>query len=264
MTSSTGGSMPEKQPFKQVFGYPRGLTERPTHYCPGCMHGVAHRLVAETLDELGIRERTVGISPVGCAVLAYNYFNCDMVEASHGRAPAVATGIKRARPDLYCFTYQGDGDLASIGMAEIIHAANRGESFTVIFYNNAIYGMTGGQMAPTTLVGMRTTTSPGGRDPLQKGAGYPICMAELLNTLEGPFYIARQSLLSSREIIRAKRCVKKAFQLQPRGFTFVELVGTCPTNWGMAPIESRRWASENMLPQFPVGVFRDREKEGDA
>ena len=246
---------------KIVFDYPQSLTRLPTHYCPGCLHGVAHRIVAETLDELGIRGQTVGVCPVGCSVLAYKYFNCDMIEASHGRAPAVATGLKRARPDLYAFTYQGDGDLASIGMAEIIHAANRREKFTVIFYNNAIYGMTGGQMAPTTLLGMRTTTSPTGRDAGERGAGYPIRMAELLSTLEGGVYITRQSLLSSRDIIKAKRAVKRAFKLQQKGFTFVELVGTCPTNWGMAPEESRNWAKEHMLKQFPVGVFRDIEQE---
>jgi 2-oxoglutarate/2-oxoacid ferredoxin oxidoreductase subunit beta len=242
----------------QIFSYPESLTARPTHYCPGCLHGVAHRLVAEAIDELGIREKTVGICPVGCSVLAYKYFNCDMIQASHGRAPAVATGIKRARPDLYCFTYQGDGDLASIGTAEIIHAANRGEPFTVIFYNNAIYGMTGGQMAPTTLIGMKTTTCPTGRDPYERRAGFPIHVAELLDTLTGPSYIARQSLLGSADIVKAKRCVKRAFELQSKGFTFVELVGTCPTNWGMAPVEAREWARANMLPQFEVKVFRDR------
>ncbi|MFH1465252.1 MAG: thiamine pyrophosphate-dependent enzyme [Pseudomonadota bacterium] len=252
---------------KVVFSYPKSLSPTPTHYCPGCLHGVAHRLVAEALDEMGIREQTVGVCPVGCSVLAYKYFSCDMIEASHGRAPAVATGVKRARPDLYCFTYQGDGDLASIGMAEIVHAANRGEKFTVIFYNNAIYGMTGGQMAPTTLVGMKTTTSPSGRDPGLRGAGYPIRVAELLATLEAPLYIARHSLLTAKDIIKAKRAVKRAFELQRDGFTFVELVGTCPTNWGMTAVESRDWASTNMLPVFPVGVFRDKlaaqaEKEG--
>ena len=248
---------------RRVFEYPESLTPMRTHYCPGCVHGVAHRLVAETMDELGIREKTVGVCPVGCSVLAYKYFNCDMFEASHGRAPAVATGVKRARPDLYCFTYQGDGDLASIGMAEIIHAANRSERFTVIFYNNAIYGMTGGQMAPTTLLGMKTTTSPTGRDAAERGAGYPIRMAELLSTLEGPVYIARQSLLSAPEIVKAKRAVKKAFSLQQTGFTFVELVGTCPTNWGLEPVEACHWAADKMLPVFPVGVFRDRSAEGE-
>ncbi len=249
------------QEAKVVFSYPESLTPMPTHYCPGCLHGVAHRLVAETMDELRIREKTVGICPVGCSVLAYKYFNCDMIEASHGRAPAVASGLKRARPDLYAFTYQGDGDLASIGMAEIIHAANRGEKFTVIFYNNAIYGMTGGQMAPTTLVGMKTTTCPTGRDPYERGAGFPICMAELLSTLHAPIYIARESLLSAKEIVRAKRAVKRAFSLQQKGFTFVELVGTCPTNWGLMPVESLDWARRKMLPVYKVGVYRDREKE---
>ncbi|MBN1335506.1 MAG: 2-oxoglutarate oxidoreductase [Deltaproteobacteria bacterium] len=244
-----------------VFTYPRSLSRTPTHYCPGCLHGVAHRLVAEAIDALGVREKTVGICPVGCSVLAYKYFDCDMIEASHGRAPAVATGVKRARPDLVCFTYQGDGDLASIGMAEIIHAANRNEPITVIFYNNAIYGMTGGQMAPTTLVGMKTSTSPTGRDPIDRGAGYPIRMVELLNTLEGPVYLARQSLLSSADIFRARRVVQRAFSLQSKGFTFVEFVGTCPTNWGMAPVEAREWAQKRMIEVFPIGVFRDREAE---
>ncbi len=244
-----------------VFSYPESLTTMPTHYCPGCLHGVAHRLVAEAMDEMGIREKTVGICPVGCSVLAYKYFNCDMIEASHGRAPAVATGVKRARPDLYAFTYQGDGDLASIGMAEIVHAANRGEKFTVIFYNNAIYGMTGGQMAPTTLVGMKTTTCPTGRDPGHRGAGYPIQVAELIATLHAPLFVARHSLLSAKQILKAKRAVKKAFQLQHQGFTFVELVGNCPTNWGMAAVESIEWARQNMVPAFPLGVFRDRTAE---
>ena len=249
---------------KVVFGYPQSLSRMLTHYCPGCLHGVAHRLVAESMDELGIREKTVGVCPVGCSVLAYKYFDCDMIEASHGRAPAVATGVKRARPDLYCFTYQGDGDLASIGMAEIVHAANRGERFTVVFYNNAIYGMTGGQMAPTTLVGMRTTTSPTGRDPYERGAGHPIRVAEIIAQLDAPVYVTRQSLLTSRDVLKAKRAVKKAFKLQPYGFTFVELVGTCPTNWGMTAEEGRTWAQREMLPVFPVGVFRDREGEVKA
>jgi len=244
---------------KVLFDYPESLTRFPTHYCPGCLHGVAHRLVAEILDELKIREKTVGVCPVGCSVLAYKYFNTDMIQASHGRAPAVATGLKRARPDLYTFTYQGDGDLASIGMAEIIHAANRREKITVVFYNNAIYGMTGGQMAPTTLIGMKTSTSPTGRDPSPdgRGAGYPIKMAELLATLEGPIYITRQSLLDSKAIVKARRAMKRCFELQPKGFTFIELVGTCPTNWGMSPTEGRKWAQEHMLLQFPVGVYKD-------
>ncbi len=250
-----------EQEAKIVFDYPKSLTRMPTHYCPGCLHGVGHRLVAEALDELDIREKTVGVCPVGCSVLAYKYFNCDMIEASHGRAPAVATGVKRARPDLYSFTYQGDGDLASIGMAEIIHAANRGERFTVIFYNNAIYGMTGGQMAPTTLVGMKTTTSPTGRDPGLRGAGYPIKVSELIAGLEAPIFVARYSLLTAKDIIKAKRGVKKAFQYQQKGFTFVELVGTCPTNWGMAAVESNEWARQNMIPAFPLGVFRDKTPE---
>lgn len=256
--------------YKKVFGRPESLKEAYTHYCPGCGHSVAHRLVAECLDEMGLRETTIGVPPVGCAVLAYNYFNFDMIEAPHGRALAVATGIKRVRPESFVLSYQGDGDLAAIGTAETIHAANRGEEISTIFINNAIYGMTGGQMAPTTLVGMKTTTSPSGRDPGHRGAGYPIRVAELLATLEAPIYVARQSLLTAKDILKSKRAVKRAFELQKQGFTFVELVGTCPTNWGMAAVESRDWASAHMLPVFPVGVFRDRlaaqdgpaEKEG--
>jgi 2-oxoglutarate ferredoxin oxidoreductase subunit beta len=242
--------------MKKVFGYPEALAERRTHYCPGCTHGVIHRMVGEVIDELELRERTVGIAPVGCSVLAYEYFNCDMFEASHGRAPAVATGAKRARPGLVVFTYQGDGDLASIGMAEIVHAANRGEKITVIFVNNAIYGMTGGQMAPTTMPGQRTTTCPAGRDPAQ--VGFPVRMAELIAGLRTPAYVARASVHTPRETVRAKAALRRAFELQARGacFTFVEILSTCPTNWGLTPREASNWLAKEMLPYYPLGVFK--------
>ena len=238
---------------------PEALTGKTFSYCPGCTHGVIHRLVAETIDSLGIRDRTVGIAPVGCSVLAYEFFNCDMQEASHGRAMAVATGIKRGRPDLMVFTYQGDGDLASIGMAETIHAANRGEKITVIFVNNAIYGMTGGQMAPTTLVGQPTTTSPLGRNRLGQGAPLRIC--EMLATLEATAYIARVSVHSIPRLNVAKRAIKKAFQLQVenKGFSLVEVLSTCPTNWGLSPVDSLRWVEQNMIPAYPLGVYKDIE-----
>ncbi|HHY98127.1 MAG TPA: 2-oxoglutarate oxidoreductase [Firmicutes bacterium] len=239
----------------RVFGRPKALTEAETHYCPGCTHGIIHRIVAEAIDEFDILDRTIGIAPVGCAVFAYNYFNCDMIEASHGRAPAVATGVKRVLPDRVVFCYQGDGDLASIGTAEIIHAATRGENITVIFVNNAIYGMTGGQMAPTTLPGQKTTTSPMGRDP--KIAGYPIRMCELLSTLNGPSYIARVSLTSPANVAKAKRAVKRAFQsqLEGKGFSLVEFLSSCPTCWGMTPVEALRWVDEKMQQYYPLGEF---------
>ena len=244
---------------RRVFGKPGSLTDAEFTYCPGCTHGIIHRLIAEAMDELGIRERTVGVCPVGCAVFAYEFFNCDMVEAAHGRAPAVATGIKRVRPDLVVFTYQGDGDLASIGMAEIVHAAARGERITVFFVNNAVYGMTGGQMAPTTLIGQRTTTSPFGREPRREG--YPIRVCELLSTLDGAAYIARAAPLNPRGVLQAGRFVKRAFecQLKGLGFSMVEFVSTCPVRWGMKPLEALKWAEENMLPQYPVGEFRVAE-----
>jgi len=232
------------------------LTPNYMHYCPGCTHGIAHRLIAEVIEELGIQEKTIGVCPVGCSVLAYNYFNVDMQEAAHGRAPAVATGIRRCLPqDRYVFTYQGDGDLASIGMAEIVHAANRGEKITVVFVNNAIYGMTGGQMAPTTLPGMRTTTSPYGRDTAL--CGHPIRMAELLNTLVEPVFVARGSVHSPKTIVRAKKLLRQAFELQHDGFTFVELLSTCPTGWGLTPEDSLKWLERNMTPFFPLGVLRE-------
>jgi 2-oxoglutarate ferredoxin oxidoreductase subunit beta len=250
--------------MEKVFGRPQSLQERAMHYCPGCTHGIVHRLVAETIDELGVREKTIGISPVGCAVTAYNYFNCDMQQAAHGRAPAVATGIKRSLPDRIVFTYQGDGDLASIGMAEIVHAANRNEKFTVIFINNAIYGMTGGQMAPTTLPGQKTTTSPYGRDV--NTMGYPIRMTELLNTLAGPVYLARVSVHDPKNVQKAKEAIRKAFEVQKtgRGFAMVEVLSTCPTNWGLSPVEALKWLEANMIPQYPLGVVRTPETPRDV
>jgi len=243
----------------KTFKKPEALSDQHTHYCPGCTHGVIHRLVAEVIDELGVRGRTVGIAPVGCAVLAYNYFTFDFQEAAHGRAPAMATGIKRVRPDLVVFTYQGDGDLASIGMGEIIHAANRGEKFTTIFVNNTVYGMTGGQMAPTTLPGQRTTTSPLGRDVAD--VGMPIKVAELISSLETPAYIARQAVIKPKYIVRAKKAIKKAFQYQldARCFSLVELISTCPTNWGLTSKEAVTWTEENMLSYYTLGEYKTPE-----
>ncbi len=242
---------------------PKSLTDKQFSYCPGCTHGISHRLIAESMDELGMRNKMMGIAPVGCSVLAYKFFDCDMAQAAHGRAPALATGMKRARPDMHVFTYQGDGDLAAIGTAEIIHAANRGEHFTVFFVNNAIYGMTGGQMAPTTLPGMKSTTSPYGRDA--NDIGYPIRVCELLATLEAPYYIERVSLLSPQDILKAKKAVHKAlkFNKEEKGFTFIEFVSTCPTNWGIEPQKALEWAKENMLPVFPAKVFKDKSIEED-
>ena len=225
-------------------------------YCPGCSHGIAHRLVAEVIDEMGIAGSTVGVAPVGCSVFAYNYIHTDFVVAAHGRAPAMATGIKRYRPSCFVFTYQGDGDLASIGSAEILHAAARGENITVIFINNAIYGMTGGQMAPTTLPGQKTTSSPSGRDvELQ---GYPIRVAETLATVEGASYVVRRSLHDFKHIRKAKQAIRTAFEVQARcmGFSLVELLSICPTNWGMPPVDAVHWLEENMLAYFPPGDFK--------
>lgn len=246
--------------MKQVFAKPEALTDRPTHYCPGCTHGIIHRLVAEAIDDLGVRESTIGIAPVGCSVLAYEYFNVDMQQAAHGRAPAVATGIKRVLPDSIVFSYQGDGDLASIGTAEIVHAAARGEKITVIFVNNAIYGMTGGQMAPTTLPGQKTTTSPFGRDTAK--VGFPIRMCEMLATLPGAAYIARVSVHNPANVAKAKRAIKKGFEVQKAGlgFSMVEVLSTCPTNWGMAPIEAMKWLEQNMIPYYPLGEFKTPEE----
>jgi len=248
----------EQAPMKKVFERTQGLCDIRQHYCPGCSHGLIHRLVAEVLDELGVLEQTVGVCPVGCAVFAYDYFNCDMIQASHGRAPAVATGVKRAYPEAVVFTYQGDGDLASIGMAEIVHAAARGERFTTIFINNAVYGMTGGQMAPTTLLGQSTTTSRKGRD--QQRAGYPIRVAEMLATLDGAVYIARQTVNSPKAMMAAKRAITTAFraQLDGLGFSLVEILSSCPTWWGRAPKEAMDWVDEGMKSNYPLGVILDR------
>ena len=235
------------------------MKEVHTHYCPGCGHGIAHRLVCELIDELSIQDKTISMAPVGCAAMMYDYIDIDYVEAPHGRAPAVATGIKSVSPEKIVFTYQGDGDLASIGMAEIIHAANRGENITVIFINNAIYGMTGGQMAPTTLIGQKATTCPLGRDP--QLAGYPIRMCELLASLETPSYIERVSVARPKYTIKAKEALKKGFQYQmdKKGFSFIEVLSSCPTNWGLTPIKSFEWQLENMVPYYPLGIFKDFE-----
>ncbi len=249
-----------------VFDKPHALTDVPLHYCPGCTHGIIHRLVAEAIDELGIEGKTIGIAPVGCSVMAYDYFNCDMIEAAHGRAPAVATGVKRADPDNHIvFTYQGDGDLASIGTAETVHAAARNENITVIFINNAIYGMTGGQMAPTSLPGQVTQTSPYGRDPKQ--CGYPVRICEMLAQLEGPEYLARVTVNSVKAVREAKKAILKAFrnQIEGRGFSLVEVLSACPTNWGMTPQAALKWIDDAMIPYYPLGVYRDRSaKEGQA
>ncbi len=246
--------------MKTVYQKSVGLTDASMHYCPGCTHGIVHKLIAETLVELNILEKTVAVAPVGCAVFAYEYFNCDAQEAAHGRAPALATGIKRVRPETIVFTYQGDGDLASIGTAEIIHAAMRNENITVIFLNNAIYGMTGGQMAPTTLVGQRTTTSPSGRSLL--GQGTPLHVSEMLATIEDVAYIARVSVHNLARLNAAKRSIRKAFQMQidGKGFSMVEVLSTCPTNWGLTPVESLRWVEENLAQKFPLAVFKDKEE----
>lgn len=242
---------------------PHALLDVPTHYCPGCTHGIIHRLVAEAIDRLDIEGDTIGVTPVGCAVLAYQYFACDMAEAAHGRAPAVATGIKRADPSKIVFTYQGDGDLASIGMAETVHAATRNENITVIFVNNAIYGMTGGQMAPTSLIGQVTQTSPYGRDAAQ--CGYPVRICEMLAQLEGPEYLARVTVNSVKAVRAAGKAIEKAFrnQVEGKGFSLVEVVSSCPTNWGMTPQDALKWIDEKMLAYYPLGVYKDRSgKEG--
>ena len=243
-----------------VFEKTKGLTDVPFHYCPGCTHGIIHRLVAEVLDELNLVQEAIGEAPVGCAVFAYNYFNCDMQEAAHGRAPAVATGIKRVNPKSAVFTYQGDGDLASIGTAEIVHAAMRGEKVTTIFVNNAIYGMTGGQMAPTTLVGQKATTAPYGRD--KNHAGMPLRICEMLATIPGAVFVERVSVHDVKNIIQAKKAIKKAFQAQMegKGFSLVEVLSSCPTNWGKTPIEALKWLQENMIPYYPIGNFRNNEE----
>ena len=241
----------------KVFERTKGLIEVPMHYCPGCGHGIVHRLVAEVLEEMDLLPRAVGVAPVGCAVFAYNYFNCDMYEAAHGRAPAGATGGKRVHPECCVFSYQGDGDLASIGTAEIVHAAHRGEKITTIFINNAIYGMTGGQMAPTTLVGQRTTTSPRGRD--KDLCGEPIRIAEMLATIPGSAYIERTAVNNTANIIRTKKAIRNAFEAQMagKGFSLVEVLSPCPTNWGKSPVESMQWLEDEMIPYYPLGVYKE-------
>ncbi len=242
----------------KVFDKPHALTDAPFHYCPGCTHGIIHRLVAEAIDELQIEGKTIGVAPVGCAVMAYDYFACDMVEAAHGRAPAIATGLKRSMPENIIFTYQGDGDLASIGMAETVHAATRNENITIIFVNNAIYGMTGGQMAPTSLPGQVTQTSPYGRDI--NNQGFPIKVSELLSSLDGPEYIERVAVNNVKNVRNAKKAILKAFknQVEGKGFSLIEVVSSCPTNWGMTPSNALKWLEENMLPYYPLGVYKDR------
>lgn len=243
--------------MEKIFSRPISLQDTPTHYCSGCGHGIAHRLVAGVIDELGVREKTVGVAPVGCAVLAYDYWNFDVTESAHGRTPAVAVGMKRVRPDLVIFTYQGDGDLAAIGTAEIIHAGNRGDNITVIFINNAVYGMTGGQMAPTTLLGQCTVTTRDGRNPA--AAGYPIKICELLSGFKGVRYLARCALNKPNRILEAQRAIKKAFtvQLEEKGFSLVELLSQCPTYWDCSPKESLSWIEKQMIPYFPLGVIKD-------
>ena len=244
-----------------VFEKPKSPTDAPLHYCPGCTHGIVHRLVAEAIDDLGIEGKTIGVAPVGCAVMAYDYFACDMVEAAHGRAPAVATGLKRSLPENIIFTYQGDGDLASIGMAETVHAATRNENITIIFINNAIYGMTGGQMAPTSLPGQVTQTSPYGRDVAT--AGFPIKVCELLSALDGPAYIERVAVNNVKHVNQARKAIKKAFQNQidGKGFSLIEVVSSCPTNWGMTPAKALQWVEEKMIPYYPLGVYRDKSTQ---
>jgi 2-oxoglutarate ferredoxin oxidoreductase subunit beta len=243
---------------QQVFKRPRALSDKPTHFCPGCTHGTAHRLVAEAIDYFGVQEKTIGVACVGCAVFMYDYFNIDVIEAPHGRAPAVATGVKRAQPEKIVFTYQGDGDLAAIGTSEIIHTANRGENITVVFVNNTVYGMTGGQMAPTTLLGQQTTTSPYGRD--FRTDGYPIRMAEMLATLEGVAYSARVSLHNPKAVLNAKKAIRKAFEMQVNemGFSLVEVLSACHTNWRVKPLDGQKKVEEEMIPYFPLGVYKER------
>jgi 2-oxoglutarate/2-oxoacid ferredoxin oxidoreductase subunit beta len=235
----------------------KALLDVPTHYCPGCTHGIIHKLVGEVIEELGILHKTIGVASVGCSVLAYDYFACDMFQSAHGRAPAVATGIKRANPDKVVFTYQGDGDLIAIGTGEVVHAAARGENIVTIFVNNCIYGMTGGQMAPTSLVGQVTETSPYGRDVNTQG--YPIRVAEMISTLDGACYVERVSVDNIANLTKAKKAIKKAFDnsIQGLGYSFIEVLSTCPTNWGLAPVEALKWLRENMIPYYPLGVKKE-------
>ena len=244
-----------------VFEKTKGLTDNQLHYCPGCTHGIIHRLVAEVLEELGVTNKTIGIASVGCSVFSYNYFNCDMIQAAHGRAPAVATGAKRANPDNIVFTYQGDGDLAAIGTAETVHSAARNENITIIFVNNAIYGMTGGQMAPTTLPNQVTQTSPYGRDVTV--VGYPVRVCEMLSQVEGASYLERVAVNNVKNIKKAKQAIKHAFQnqMEGKGFSLIEVLSTCPTNWGLSPKDSLKWLEENMQANYPLGVFKDKYKE---
>lgn len=248
--------------MKKLFKKPDALTDAPMHYCPGCGHGIVHRLLAEAIDEFGLREKTVGIAPVGCAVFAYNYFNVDMIEAPHGRAPAVATGLKRVLPDNFIFSYQGDGDLAAIGTAETVHAANRGENITVIFINNAIYGMTGGQMAPTTVLNQKTTTTPYGRQSVLHG--FPVKVCELLSSIEGVAFLERVTITSPAGVLKAKKAINRAVetQIEKKGFSLVEVLSQCPTNWKMKPVEALEWIDREMTKTFPLGNFKDWEKEG--
>jgi 2-oxoglutarate ferredoxin oxidoreductase subunit beta len=246
-------------PEQVVFSRPASLTTKPTHYCPGCGHGLIHRLIAQTIDELGLQERTIAICPVGCSVLMYDYLDLDFAEAAHGRASAVATGIKRVLPDRIVFAYQGDGDLAAIGTAETVHTALRGENITVVFVNNAIYGMTGGQMAPTTLEGQHTASTPNGRDI--QHAGNSIRVAELLDSQDGPVYIARVAVNTPANLKKAQTAIKTAFRVQMEnlGFAFVEVLSACPTNWGLKPIEAQAWINDHMIPRYPLGVLRETE-----
>ncbi len=244
-----------------VFEKTKGLTDNPLHYCPGCTHGIIHRLVAECLEELGVTGKTIGVASVGCSVFSYNYFNCDMIQAAHGRAPAVATGAKRANPDNVVFTYQGDGDLAAIGTAETVHSAARNENITIIFVNNAIYGMTGGQMAPTTLPNQVTQTSPYGRDVTV--VGYPVKVCEMLSQIDGASYVERVAVNNVKNIRLAKKAIKHAFenQIAGKGFSLIEVLSTCPTNWGLSPEKAIKWLDENMEKYYPLGVYKDKYKE---
>ena len=245
----------------KVFEKTKGLTDNQLHYCPGCTHGIIHRLVAESLEELGVLDRAVGVASVGCSVFSYNYFNCDMIQAAHGRAPAVATGAKRSNPDNIVFTYQGDGDLAAIGTAETVHSCARNENITVIFVNNAIYGMTGGQMAPTTLPGQVTQTSPYGRDVTV--VGYPVKVCEMLSQVDGASYIERVAVNNVKNIMNAKKAIKHAFknQIEGKGFSLIEVLSTCPTNWGLSPEKAIKWLDDNMEKYYPLGVYKDKYKE---
>ncbi len=246
--------------MKTIFEYTKGMRETQTTYCPGCTHGIAHRLIMEVLEEKGVLGSTIGVAPIGCSVLCHQFMNVDMAEGAHGRAPAVATGIRRVHPDKVVFTYQGDGDLASIGIAEIVHAAHRGEKFSTFFINNAIYGMTGGQMAPTSLIGQKTTTSVEGRTKEQ--SGMPLRMSEMLSTIDGAVFVERCALNTPANIRKAKKAIEKAFDIQQKGlgFTFVELLSTCPTNWGLTPVKSMEWLGENMIPYYPLGNFKSPEE----